>query len=141
MKQIQIIRAYNTISEVKDLSLPITISYKLSMLVKQLQPYIDASVECERKLVEKYNGSVDETGKVTFLNAQDKDNPAQEEILDAAQRASGFAREQQELQDQDIDAEIKPIRMKLTDAAETKWTVTQMLNLDGFVTFEDEEDE
>ena len=138
MKQKQITSAYQTLAKLKDSELPIAAAYRLSLLLKQLEPLVNSQIELEKKLLRKYEGVVKEDGRVDF-SKQNTDltstNQTDEEQADAMRRMTGFANEVNELGEQEAEIDFKPIDLRLDSVGDVKLTLVDIARLDGFINF------
>lgn len=75
----------------------------------------------ERKLLEKYNGTVRPDGNVIF--------PTQDETV-------AFRNELQELNNMEISDEIEPITIEYDAMGDNTLSPTEIACLDGFIAFE-----
>lgn len=138
MKQKQITSAYQTLAKLKDSELPIAAAYRLSLLLKQLEPLVNSQIELEKKLLQKYEGVVKEDGRVDF-SKQSTDltsaNQTDEERADVMRRMTCFANEVNELGEQEAEIDFKPIDLKLDSVGDVKLTLVDMARLEGFINF------
>lgn len=139
MKQYQISKAYQVLNRIQNMDMPVRIALHLSMLMKKLSPCFESAVECEKRLVEKYHGEIDENGRVVFRIRGAEDGTAtDQDRVEAQTNADGFNREQQELNQTEIELDFQPLEIKLNDVADLKLTMADMTALDGFVNFVEE---
>lgn len=140
MKQIQAIRAYQTLMQMRDMPLSISAAYKITMLLKKLDSIYTSQIDLERGLLAKHNGIVTDDGGVTFTlpNHDEKIELSEEERALLTKHAQDFNEELNELNNQDVELEIQPIKLKFSELEGTKLTIQDMLSLEGFVEFEDE---
>lgn len=138
MKQKQITSAYQTLAKLKDSELPIAAAYRLSLLLKQLEPLVNSQIELEKKLLQKYGGVVKEDGRVDF-SKQNTDltsaNQTDEDRADVMRRMTGFANEVNELGEQEAEIDFKPIDLRLNSVGDVKLTLVDMTRLEGFINF------
>lgn len=138
MKQKQITSAYQTLAKLKDSELPIAAAYRLSLLLKQLEPLVNSQIELEKKLLQKYEGVVKEDGRVDFSKQNTdltSENQTDEDRADAMRRMTGFANEVNELGEQEAEIDFKPIDLRLDSVGDVKLTLVDMTRLDGFINF------
>lgn len=121
MKQYQINRAYNALGHLANLQLPVRDSRNLYMLSKQLESAYAFGVEQEKRLFEKYHGTVSGDGGIAFTNSND---------------AQGFSSEIEELHNLDVEIEIEPVMISCDVMGEQCITPFDIACLDGFVVFE-----
>lgn len=121
MKQYQINRAYNALGHLANLQLPVRDSRNLYMLSKRLEDAYAFEAEQERKLFEKYHGSVVGDGGIAFADPDD---------------AKGFKAEIEELHSLDVDVEFEPVRICCDAVGSQRVTPFDIACLDGFVLFE-----
>lgn len=121
MKQYQINRAYNALGHLANLQLPVRDSRNLYMLSKRLEDAYAFEAEQERKLFEKYHGSVVGDGGIAFADPDD---------------AKGFKAEIEELHNLDVDVEFEPVRISCDAVGNQRVTPFDVACLDGFVLFE-----
>ena len=137
MKQAQVSAAYQTLIKLKDSELPISAAYRLSLLIKKLEPLINSEIDLERRLLQKYEGVVTEDGRIDF-SGKNSVNLIQTETDkhdDMQDRMNGFVREMNELQNQEIDVEFTPVELRLSTLDEVKMSLADVAKLDGFVNF------
>lgn len=138
MKQKQITSAYQTLAKLKDSELPIAAAYRLSLLLKQLEPLVNSQIELEKKLLQKYEGVVKEDGRVDFSKQNTyltSTNLTDEDRADAMRRMTGFANEVNELGEQEAEIDFKPIDLRLDSVGDVKLTLVDMTRLEGFINF------
>ena len=121
MKQNQINKAYNALNRIANMSLPIRDSHNVYLLMKQLEPSYKFEAEQERKLMEKYGGTIGDDGAIRF---EDREG------------LIGFRGELEELGNFEPEIEFKPITISLDAMENQKLTPIDIMNLDGFVAFE-----
>lgn len=136
MKQYRISKAYQVLNGMQNMDMPVRMALHLSMLMKKLSPCFDSAVECERRLLAKYDGDIDANGRIVFkIRGADEGKATDQDRADAQARMDGFNREQEELAQTEIELDFKPVDIKLDDVADMKITMADMTALDGFVNF------
>lgn len=131
MKQNQINRAYQTLSKMANMQLPVRVAYDLFMMLRQLEPAYKCELELERKLIEKYSGIIQNDGSISF---QSLDN-TEESMNEARKRVEGFGKEISELNDTEAPIDITPITISYEAMEGQTLTPADMACLDGFVVF------
>lgn len=121
MKQYQINAAYNTMRRIAAFQLPVRVSYEIYRLIKRIEPVHEFAAQRERKLLEKYHGTVRPDGSVIF--------PTQDETV-------AFRNEIQELNDMEVSEEIAPITISYDAMGDNTLSPTEIACLDGFIAFE-----
>ena len=122
MTQKQMIDIIPTIQKLVGTNLPVKQAYAIFRLAKEIDEQKDFFITSEKKLIEKYNGTVDENGRITFENSNN---------------FAPFAQEYEDLNN--LEVEIKeslPIVIKLDEISGGKLTPTDFFNLDGIINFE-----
>jgi len=131
MKQFELNQAYQALLHLESEQMPIRSAWQLCMLKKRLQPYYDCELECERKLMQKYGGNLDQKGNVVFSN----EGRTQEE---SRQAASDFFKEIQELNAQEIKETIDPVSIVLRDLSDVRITPSDLSYLGELIKFSDQ---
>lgn len=136
MKQYRISKAYQVLNGMQNMDMPVRMALHLSMLMKKLSPCFDSAVECERRLLVKYDGDIDANGRIVFkIRGAEEGKATDQDRADAQARMDGFNREQEELAQTEIELDFKPVDIKLDDVTDMKITMADMTALDGFVNF------
>ena len=121
MKQYQINKAYAALSRLANMQMPIRDAYNLYMLTEQIKPAYNFELEQERKLIEKYGGTLDqETGAFIF---KDKET------------TEAFRGEIMELNNLDVDVEFSVVTIAMESLGAQKITPVDIMCLEGFVSF------
>lgn len=130
MKQASIIKAYKIIRKIGgELDIPWELKRKLADFRRELQPTWDFQEEQEKAVVEG-------------LQAQYKKKPG-ETLSDAEvkQLQADLHTRLKELEETEVDIELKPIRISMTQKLEKVLnkilTGNELLDLDGFIEFEE----
>lgn len=113
------ISAFVAIQKLSQKTLPTLTAYKLFRMKKALHDIVDFQGEQERKMVDKYNGTVTPEGSIV--------------ILDAEKRAA-FQTEHNELQKLPCEVDVEPIVLPMGDIPEI--SIADMEALEGFVNLE-----
>lgn len=121
MKQYEVNRAYGAISRLAKMELPLRAAYDIYMLLRKLEPCYFFELEQEKKLLEKYNGSVNKNGYLEFDTNAD---------------AEGFHREVDELNKLDIDLDFDTVILSCATMNDIRISPTDIASLEGFVCFE-----
>lgn len=121
MTQKEMINIIPTIQKLVGTNLPIKQAYAVFRLAKEIDEQKDFFITSEKKLIEKYNGIINENGRITF---EDSNNFAP------------FAQEYEELNNLNVELKQQlPIVIKL-DSVDCSLTPTDFFNLDGIINFE-----
>lgn len=120
MKQMQINRAYAALSRLLNIPLPASEAYGVYMLAKKLESNYTFELEQQKKMVEKYDGTINEDGSIVFTNKENSIN---------------FQQEIDELANIEVVLDIDPIVVECAHLDGHKITPIDMYNLDGFVVF------
>lgn len=120
MKQYQINKAYPIISKLSSMQFPVKTARAIYMLMRQLEPAYKFELEHERKLVEKYGGTIEPNGTVLI---RDKE------------KASKFRQEIEELGDLDYTEEFDVVTIDCCVMDDMTMSPYEMMILDGFVEF------
>ena len=121
MKQLQINKAYGALNKLANMQMPVRDAYRLYLLTEQIKPSYNFELEQEKKLLEKYEGVLDQ-GSGTF---QFKDRETME----------AFGREMKELNDFDAEIEFDPVEISMDALGTQKLTPVDIMCLEGFVAF------
>lgn len=121
MKQYQINRAFGALGRLANMQLPVRDSRNVYMLSKRLENAYNFELEQEKKLIEKYHGTLSNDGGVVFQNSED---------------AAGFNAELAELNNLDVEVEFDPVVINCDAMDDQRITPFDIACLDGFVTFE-----
>lgn len=118
--QKQINNAYTSLAYLSRLKLPIKVSYDLYKMVKITEEKFNFSIEEEKKLLDCYNGTVDEQGVIHF-----KDGDS----------VTKFNKEHEELLALEHDLDIDPVIVDMNTVDDQRISITDIINLEGFVSF------
>jgi hypothetical protein len=122
MTQKQMFNIIPTLQKLVGIKLPIKASYAIFRLSKEIDSQKDFFIEEERKLIDKYNGSIDENGRITF---KDQSN------------FEPFAKEYAELNETEIVIkEQLPIVIKLDAVEGGDFAPVDFFSLEGIIDFE-----
>ena len=121
MKQLQINKAYGALNKLANMQMPVRDAYRLYLLTEQIKPSYNFELEQEKKLLEKYEGVLDQ-GSGTF---KFKDRETME----------AFGREMKELNDFDAEIEFDPVEISMDALGTQKLTPVDIMCLKGFVAF------
>jgi hypothetical protein len=122
MTQKQMFNIIPTLQKLVGIKLPIKSSYAIFRLSKEIDSQKDFFIEEERKLIDKYKGSVDETGRITFKE-QSNFEP--------------FIKEYTELNNTEVVIkEQLPIVIKLDAVEDGNFAPADFLTLEGIIDFE-----
>lgn len=120
VNQKQINKAYTALVYLSKLKLPIKTSYDLYKMVKMMEEKVSFVIEEERKLLACYNGNVDEQGAVHF---KDEDS------------ATKFNEEHEELLLLEHNLDTEPVVIDMNTISDQRISMTDIANLEGFVSF------
>jgi hypothetical protein len=122
MTQKQMLEAIPTIQKLVGTKLPIKSSYAIFKLAKEIENQKDFLVAEEKKLIEKYEGTIDEQGRITF---KDQNN------------FKPFTEEYAELNDMEVDIKTTlPIVINMDYITDLNIAPADLLTLEGIVDFE-----
>lgn len=128
MKQYQINKAYNVLKKLSHMEFDVKTAYNIFRLIKTLEPACAFQMQHEKKLLEKYGGSINRDGNIVFTSSQyGEDAVAQ------------WENELTSLLEMENDLQYDPIQISLNDFASQKITPQDILSLDGFVVFTGQE--
>lgn len=118
MKQAQIVTAYNIINKLSDKKINLSTAFQIYKLKNKLKEYYDFQFEEEKKLLDLYNGIID-NGSLNFQNQDD---------------ANKFVEEMQKIADIEQDLEISPVLLSCSE--DIQLSVNEIKQLEGFIIFE-----
>ena len=122
MTQKEMINIIPTLQKLVGIKLPLKSSYAVFRLAKEIDAQKEFFIEEERKLIEKYNGSINEFGRISF------ENPANFEP---------FAQEYAELNNLEVELKEKlPIVIKLDVVEGGEFAPADFFSLEGIIDFE-----
>ena len=133
MKQGSIIKAYKVLRKIgSELDIPWDLKRKLADFRRQLQPTWDFQAESEQATIEALQAKYKKKPGETLSEAE------------VSQLQADLNARLNELAGTDVDIEIQPIQIKLTQKLEKVLnkilTGNELLDLDGFVEFEESEE-
>ena len=120
MKQYQISRAYKTIGKMINMQLPVRTALDIYMMSKKMEDACNFALDQERKLIEKHGGVFMDDGSVDFGTTENAD---------------GFRKEIAELNELDIELDIKPVEIQCSSFEEQTLSPFDIACLDGFIRF------
>lgn len=120
MKQKDLERAWGSIAMLNRLKLPVKKAYAIYKLSKTITESCSWAAGEQAKRFEKYNGTINNEGVVTFLNESD---------------CKACKKELDEISNMDVDIEITPVELSEDDLAGQTISPADIYNLEGFVTF------
>lgn len=121
MKQYQLTKGYNAMSRMANtIALPIKTAYALYSMMKTIEPTFNARIEAEKKLLRDMNGRIDKDGSVVF---------------DTTDGAILYRDALIELNDIDVDIELRPIEISISDIEGQKILPADIDALEGLVFF------
>ena len=121
MTQFQINKAYGALMQLSGMKLPVKKAYEIYSLVKAVDSQYQFAISEEQKIVEKYKGTVNSDGSISFESAESYGS-FQEDIL--------------ELHNLEADVEIKPVVLMESDMKDQTISPADIFSLEGFVSFE-----
>ena len=133
MKQGNIIKAYKIIRKIGgELEIPWDLKRKLADFRRQLQPTWDFQAESEQATIEALQAKYKKKPGETLSEAE------------VSQMQADLNARLKELAGMDVDIEIQPIRIRMTQKLEKVLnkilTGNELIDLDGFVEFEEGEE-
>ena len=122
MKQKQMFNIIPTLQKLVGIKLPLKSSYAVFRLAKEIDAQKEFFIEEERKLITKYNGSVNEEGRISF------EDPANFEL---------FAKDYTDLNELEVEIKEKlPIIIKLDAVEGGDFAPSDFFSLEGVIDFE-----
>ena len=130
MKQASIIKAYKIIRKIgAELDIPWDLKRKLADFRRQLQPTWDFQAESEQTVIEAVQAKFKKKPGETLSEAE------------MSQLQTELHRRLKELEETEVDIELQPIRISMTQKLEKVLnkilTGNELLDLDGFIEFEE----
>lgn len=125
MKQIKINQAYGAFLKLLELKFPIRISREIYKQSNILKEHYEFFVQEQDKIIQSYHGRVvNANGLVNFdgENAEERSRKCFEEL--------------NQLNESDVEIEIKPILITETDYGDQIISPSDIGSLDGFIVFE-----
>lgn len=123
MKQYQLNKAYEALSKISNMPLPVRDAYKIYMLLQHLRYNYEFQVTEERKLIDKYNGCIMPDGEIVFHDADDS-------------VVRSFRADLNELNNNDVELDMQPITISFDSFGNNTITPNDVAVLNGFVSFE-----
>ena len=121
MTALEMLNALPCIQKLMDLKLPVKKAFKVYSLAKQINEQRDFFINEEKKLIEKFQGVVDERGMITFNSVEDQ---------------QAFSREHNELMSFVLEG-IEPIELSFADLGDAEFTPMELAILEGVINFID----
>ena len=122
MTQKEMINIIPTLQKLVGIKLPLKSSYAVFRLAKEIDAQKEFFIEEERKLIEKYNGSINEMGRISFENPENFEP---------------FAQEYAELNNLEVELKEKlPIVIKLDVVEGGEFAPADFFSLEGIIDFE-----
>lgn len=118
MKQVQLVKAYMVLDKLAKVTFPLTISNKIFHMKEKLQSQYDFQSQEETKSFQDNHGSFNADNKMTFQTVEDY---------------NAFECRMKELRDLEIDIEIQPFDIPISD--NIMLTADEIKDLNGFVNF------
>lgn len=121
MKQAKLNKAYPAILRICDFKLPIKKARDIYILSNQMRTHFEFALSEEKKCVTECDGTMNSDGTVSFKN---------KECFDRFQVRMG------ELNESDIEWLLDPVILTETDIMDQCITVSDIRDLEGFISFE-----
>ena len=117
----QMLNALSGVQKLMGLQLPVKKAFKVYSLAKQINEQRDFFINEEKKLIEKFQGIVDENGMITFNSVEDQ---------------QAFSREHNELMSF-VPEGTEPVELSFTDLGDAEFTPMELAILEGMINFID----
>lgn len=124
MKQILISNAYDSLTRISRLSLPVHKAYQVYKLMKAIEEPYNFGIEQKKKALQHFHGELQLNGSASFANEQDYLNCMDE-----------FSK----IDDLDIEITVEPVRISSKELNGQSLTPIDIFNLEEFVVFEEVE--
>ncbi len=121
MTQLEIVKAYEALQRLTDLSLPLAKARAIYSMVKKADEHFQFAVKEEGKYVTEFNGTLAEDGNVSFATADDM---------------KGFSKKVEALNKSEVEWDIPPVTLTEKDLGSQIITPKDIAALEGFVNFE-----
>ena len=122
MTQKEMFNAIPTIQKLVGTRLPIKSSYAIFKLAKEIDSQKEFIIGEEKKLIEKYNGKIDEQGRITFEDPSVYEN---------------FSKEYANLNNLEVELTTAlPIKIDLNAVSGVNFAPADFLTLEGIINFE-----
>lgn len=121
MKQYDINKAYQSLRRLSEVELPVKKAYAIYKLLKVFEEPFRFELEFERKLMQKYEASIEDGGMMRFPDIE---------------KAEGFQKEIEEANGLEVEVDFQPIILKENDFESCSITAADIMNLEGVVVFE-----
>lgn len=120
MVQSKINKAYQALSKLSEMSLPIKKARLIYLMMREVERHFQFSVQEEKKLLDEFKGTVHEDGRVSF---------------DDAEAYRGFQTRLMELVDSEVEWDLPPVVISENDLGSQSISASDMLALEDFVLF------
>ena len=117
----QMLNAFPVVQKIMELKLPIKKAYKVYTLVKVINDKRDFFINEEKKLIDKFEGTLLQNGKIQFKSAEIQVK---------------FAEEYNELMNYIIE-DVEVFELKFEDLGEVEFTPAEIGMLEGVINFVD----
>ena len=117
----QMLNALPIVQKIMELKLPVKKAYQAYTLAKQINEQRDFFINEEKKLIEKFNATVTETGSIQFSNAED-----QAAFVEEYGALSRFENE-----------DIKALELSFSDLGVAEFSPMEIAALEGVINFID----
>lgn len=124
MKQIKINKAYGAFIKLLELKFPIKISREIYKQTNILKEHYEFYVQEQDKIIQSFRGTIDANGSINF----DGD--------DSRERSRKCLDELTQLNESEVEIEIKPILITETDFGDQVISPADFGYLDDFIVFE-----
>lgn len=121
MKQYQINKAFLALRKLSGQKLPFRKALGIYNLINALEPQYNFAVDEEKKLINQYNGNIEEGGMVVFEKNEDMNS---------------FRKEIESLNDMEIDLKFNSVSLSDFDMEGLIISPSDIHDLEGFVAFE-----
>lgn len=131
MKYGQFVNARKTLQKISGFELPVRDAFKVYKLMKELGPIYEFGADRETKLIEKYNGKINDDGSIGFIHGDDEKARA-----DGANNLKRFVEEMNAMREEEIEGEFTPVKLKYGALGKQTITPNELMAIEGFISFE-----
>ena len=124
------VKAFPVLKKLSEMSFKARDAYSIYTLMKEVEPTLQFGIEREKALIQKYNGTMIDNGSVQFVHGDDE-----ESVQLGTENMLKFKVELDELNEMEITETIHPIVMSYDAMGDQTITPSDIMALDGFVSF------
>lgn len=118
----QMLQAIPVLQTLVSYKLPMQKAYAVYNLAKKIDEQKEYFANKEKELIEKYSGTINDKGQVSFANPED---------------FQGFAQEYNELNSVEVDISGVPMTLSFSDFGDQQFSAADLMNLEGVIEFVD----